>query len=167
MSASPTFGWVPNRRVDLVCYDFDGVMTDNRVLVDETGREAVQVNRADGMAVTALRKLGVPQIILSTETNPVVAARARKLQIPVLQGLEEKSEVLARHLGENGFDAAHTVFIGNDLNDLSAMRLVGLPVAPADAHPAIRSLAVFVTKAKGGEGVIRDFVENYLCAAGA
>ncbi len=164
---SPPYGWTPRRRVDLICYDFDGVMTDNRVLVDETGREAVMVNRADGMAVAALRKLDIPQIILSTETNPVVAARARKLQIPVLQGLEEKGAVLTSYLAENGHDPAHTVFIGNDLNDLTAMRQVGLPIAPADAHPTIRSLAVFVTAARGGEGVIRDFLENYLCAAGA
>lgn len=167
ISFSPTFDWVPHRQVDAVCYDFDGVMTDNRVLVDETGREAVFVNRADGMAVSALRKMGVPQIIMSTETNPVVAARAAKLQIPVLQGLEEKSVVLARYLDDNGFDPARTVFIGNDLNDLSAMRLVGIPVAPADAHSTIRSLACFVTTARGGEGVIRDFVENFLCAVGA
>jgi YrbI family 3-deoxy-D-manno-octulosonate 8-phosphate phosphatase len=157
----------PGRDVSLVCYDFDGVMTDNRVLVDQDGREAVWVNRSDGMAVAAMRRIGVPQVIMSTETNPVVAARGAKLRIPVLQGLDDKAAALADYAGRNGFDLATTVFIGNDVNDLEAMRLVGLPVAPADAHPTIRELAVFVTLARGGEGVVREFFETFLCGSGA
>lgn len=165
MTAVP-YGLAPKKMVSLVCYDFDGVMTDNRVLVDETGREAVFVNRADGLAISAMRKLNIPQFIFSTETNPVVSARAHKLGIPVLQGLDDKAEALSAHLARHGYDAAAAVFIGNDLNDLEVMRMVGYPIAPADAHPTIKSIARHITAARGGEGVIREFFENFLCAAG-
>jgi 3-deoxy-D-manno-octulosonate 8-phosphate phosphatase (KDO 8-P phosphatase) len=159
--------FLPTRTVSLVVYDFDGVMTDNRVLVDETGREAVMVNRSDGLAVSMMRALGIPQVILSTETNPVVAARAGKLRLPVVQGLADKVPALEGYAAEHGYDLAATVYIGNDMNDLEAMRRVGMPIAPADAHPLIRALAVFVTRARGGEGVVREFYESFLCDAGA
>ena len=150
-----------NARFSLLCYDFDGVMTDNRVLVDEEGKEAVWVNRSDGLAISALRKAGIPQVILSTERNPVVAARAKKLDIPVVQGLSDKAATLKSYAQEGGFDLAHIVFIGNDVNDLEAMTLVGCPVAPSDAHPSIIALARHVTKAAGGQGVIREFCETF------
>lgn len=156
-----------NLSPELICYDFDGVMTDNRALIDGDGGEWVWVNRSDGLAVAAMRKLGLNQIILSTETHKVVSARAAKLGIPVLQGLDDKADALARFAAERGLDLARSVFIGNDVNDLDAMRLVGYPVAPADAHPTVRALAVFVTTARGGEGVVREFFESFLCGQGA
>lgn len=146
--------------VDLICYDFDGVMTDNRVWVSEDGREAVAVNRADGMAVAALRQAGLRQIILSTETNPVVAARARKLKIEIIQGLADKAATLTAFTREHDIDLARVAFIGNDLNDLSVMSLVGYPIAPADAHRRVLALACHVTAAKGGDGVVREFCET-------
>lgn len=151
----------PLRLTDLhlICYDFDGVMTDNRVLVTEDGVEAVLVNRGDGLAVATFKKLGLAQAILSTETNPVVAARARKLGIPVLQGLGDKVAALSRFAAEGGYDLARTVFIGNDVNDLGAMGLVGWPVAPADAHASVLKIARIVTQARGGFGVIREFLD--------
>jgi YrbI family 3-deoxy-D-manno-octulosonate 8-phosphate phosphatase len=145
--------------IDLVCYDFDGVMTDNRVLIDEIGREAVFVNRADGLAVAALRRLGVAQVIISTETNPVVTARARKLGIPVLQGQNNKAEALRTYTTKKNHALERTVYIGNDVNDLDAMRAVGFPIAPADAHSSIAAIAKLITRARGGEGVIREFFD--------
>jgi 3-deoxy-D-manno-octulosonate 8-phosphate phosphatase (KDO 8-P phosphatase) len=145
--------------IALICYDFDGVMTDNRVLVDESGREAVMVNRGDGLAVAAFKRQGLAQIILSTETNPVVAARAAKLGIPVLQGLDDKAATLTAWAAQQGFDLARTVFIGNDINDLEVMKLVGWPVAPADAHSQVLAMARIVTNARGGYGVIREFLD--------
>lgn len=158
--SSPTRLRLSVDNLDLICYDFDGVMTDNRVLVDETGREAVFVNRGDGMAIAAFRHLGIAQIIMSTESNPVVAARARKLSIPVVQGLSDKAAALKAHMAEAGADPSRVLYVGNDVNDLAAMRLVGYPVAPADAHPTILALACFVTRARGGEGVIRDLIDH-------
>ena len=146
--------------IDLICYDFDGVMTDNRVFVFQDGREAVAVNRADGLAIAAIRRRGIPQIILSTETNPVVAARADKLGIPAIHGVDDKAIVLTDFAARNDHSLQRTVYIGNDLNDLSAMRLVRYPVAPQDGHLKICDIAVLVTNACGGHGVVREFYET-------
>jgi len=78
--------------IKLIAYDFDGVMTDNKVYVDQNGKETVQVNRADGMGVSEIKKLGIEQIIISTEKNPVVSARAKKLDIYCLQEIENKKD---------------------------------------------------------------------------
>lgn len=144
---------------DLICYDFDGVMTDNRVLVDENGLEAVMVNRGDGLAVGLIAKLGIPQVIISTETNKVVSARGHKLKLFVLQGIENKAQALEEYAQSLKVDLARTVFIGNDINDLEAMLKVGFPVAPNDAHSSVKEIAKLVTKAKGGYGVIREFYD--------
>lgn len=145
--------------LSLVCYDFDGVMTDNRLLLSEDGSESVFVNRGDGLAISMLKKLGVRQIILSTESNPVVAARGRKLGIPVIQGQDDKAAALRTYAAAEGIDLGRAVYIGNDVNDLAAMRLVGHPIAPADAHESIKSVAAFITRARGGEGVVREFFD--------
>ena len=143
----------------LIVYDFDGVMTDNRVLIFQDGTEAVFVNRADGWGVAKLRRAGFRQIILSTETNQVVSARAIKLQIKVLQGCSDKVQELKSFCQINDIDLTKVLYVGNDVNDLDAMRLVGFPVAPADAHPEILKIAKYITKARGGEGVIRELSE--------
>ena len=146
---------------DLLCYDFDGVMTDNRVYVIQSGMEAVAVNRSDGLAVAALRRVGVRQVIMSTEENPVVSVRAAKLKILALQGLDDKAETLNAYVSEHGIDLARTVFIGNDVNDLGVMRIVGFSVAPSDASPTILDIAEHVTRASGGAGVIREFCDTF------
>lgn len=137
-------------------YDFDGVMTDNRVLVDQDGKEAVFVNRSDGLAVGKIKKLGLTQIIISTERNLVVGVRAKKLGLPVRQSVEDKAAAVKKYLSENNFSPAETAFVGNDLNDLEAMRLVGWPIAPADAQPEVKKIAKLVLQTKGGHGAIRE-----------
>jgi len=148
-------------QIDLICYDFDGVMTDNRVLTLEDGTEGVFVNRGDGLAISEFRKSGLPQIIISTEKNLVVSARAKKLKIPVLQGISNKREALQTYARESGYDLENIVYVGNDINDLEVMKIVGYPVAPADAHPEILKLACIVTGALGGAGVIREIYDLY------
>jgi N-acylneuraminate cytidylyltransferase len=150
------------RDIDLVVYDFDGVMTDNRAWVTQNGQESVAVCRADGLGVEAIRARGLPQWILSTEQNPVVRARADKLDIRVLQGIRNKRTALEQLLTEHGWAAERTVFIGNDVNDLEAMRYVGYPMAPQDAHPRARAIAKHVFEASGGAGVVREFAEDVL-----
>ena len=98
--------------------------------------------------------------LLSTEANPVVAARAAKLKLPVLQNCADKAQALARLLAERGLDPARVLFLGNDVNDLAALRLVGWPAAPADAAPEVLALARYVTRAKGGEGVVRELARD-------
>ncbi|MBU2547610.1 MAG: acylneuraminate cytidylyltransferase [Proteobacteria bacterium] len=147
-------------QISLLVYDFDGVMTDNRVLVLQDGTEGVRANRADGLGVSRLRGLGLPQLILSTETNPVVRARAAKLGLEVIDSCRDKRQALADYCREKGYDPARVVFVGNDVNDLEAMRLVGLPAAPADAHPEVLAAARLVTRCRGGDGVIKELSER-------
>ena len=146
------------REFKCIFYDFDGVMTDNRVLVDEEGKESVFVNRGDGYAVAQIKKLGIRQVIVSTEQNPVVERRAEKLGIEVIHGVEDKAETIKDWCCMNNVNVSKTIFIGNDLNDLSAMNIVGFKCAPADAEGEILEIADWISAKKGGEGVIRDFL---------
>ncbi|MUM77635.1 HAD hydrolase family protein [Pseudodesulfovibrio sp. F-1] len=146
-------------RVRLVVYDFDGVMTDNRVFVDQDGRESVAANRSDGLGVGIIRRLGVDQCILSTETNPVVMARADKIGLAAEGGVADKAAALTALAQRRGVSLAEILFVGNDVNDAGAMALAGFCVAPADAHPAAAALAGYVTLARGGRGVIRELAD--------
>jgi len=148
--------------LDLIVYDFDGVMTDNRVLVFEDGTEAVVVNRADGLGINMIKGLSIPQIILSTETNSVVTARAKKIGIPALQGVDDKESALVAHCGKHGYDLDKVLYVGNDINDLDIMVKVGFPVAPADAHEKLMTIAKFTLKSKGGEGVVRELADHLM-----
>ncbi len=149
-------------RVDLVVLDFDGVFTDNRVWVDQEGREAVLAHRGDGMGLALLREAGVRVVVLSRETNPVVQARCRKLGLPVWQGVEDKARLLQRLLAEWGVDPAYTVYLGNDVNDVPCFPLVGWAVVVADAHPQALRAADWVLRTPGGRGAIRELCDLLL-----
>jgi 3-deoxy-D-manno-octulosonate 8-phosphate phosphatase (KDO 8-P phosphatase) len=150
------------KNIDLIVYDFDGVMTDNKVLVFEDGQEAVFCNRADGLAIGEIKKRKVPQVILSTETNKVVKVRAQKLGIEVVCGVADKKVVLVNYCKERGYHLNKTLYIGNDLNDLEAMQAVGHPFAPEDASEAVKNTAEAIIPRKGGDGVIRELFETVL-----
>ena len=145
--------------VDAVVTDFDGVHTDDRVLVGEDGSEYVFANRSDGMGVRLLREAGVPVLILSTEVNPVVAARARKLGVPVLHGVDDKAGALRAWASDAGIALDRIAYLGNDVNDLAALDLVGWPIATADAHPLVRSAARVVLTRRGGDAAVRELAE--------
>ncbi|MFF5437034.1 cytidylyltransferase domain-containing protein [Streptomyces achromogenes] len=142
--------------VDAVVLDFDGTQTDDRVLIDSEGREFVAVHRGDGLGVAALRRSGLKLLILSTEQNPVVAARARKLKIPVLHGIDRKDLALKQWCEEQGIAPERVLYVGNDVNDLPCFALVGWPVAVASAHDVVRGAARAVTTVPGGDGAIRE-----------
>jgi YrbI family 3-deoxy-D-manno-octulosonate 8-phosphate phosphatase len=150
--------------VDAVVTDFDGVHTDDRAYVDSEGREIVAVSRSDGMGVALLRRSGVKLLVLSTEQNPVVAARARKLGVPVLQGLNAKQTALRDWLAIEGLDPERVAYVGNDLNDLGCMALVGWPIAVPDAHPRVRAAARVVLTRAGGAGAVRELCDRVLAA---
>ncbi|MFE2595004.1 cytidylyltransferase domain-containing protein [Streptomyces sp. NPDC059396] len=142
--------------VDAVVLDFDGTQTDDKVMIDSEGRETVTVHRGDGLGIAALRRSGLELLILSTEQNPVVAARARKLQVPVLHGIDRKDLALKQWCDEHGIAPERVLYVGNDVNDLPCFGLVGWPVAVASAHDAVRAGARAVTTTPGGEGAIRE-----------
>ncbi|WP_096715068.1 acylneuraminate cytidylyltransferase [Microbacterium sp. SZ1] len=150
--------------VRAVVTDFDGVHTDDTASVDADGVERVRVSREDGMGVSLLRRAGIPMLILSTEVNAVVRARAEKLRVPVLHGIEDKESALRGWAEENGIALDEIAYLGNDVNDLPAMRIVGWPVAVANAHPRALAEARVVLTRRGGRGAVRELVERVLPA---
>jgi len=148
--------------IDAVVFDFDGVHTDDSVWLDQEGQETVRVSRSDGYGVRLLREAGLRLLILSMETNPVVAQRAKKLQIEVMQGEVDKGSALRTWLTENALDPAKVAYLGNDVNDIPALEQVGWPVVVADAHPTVKLMARIALRAKGGEGAVRELADLIL-----
>ena len=145
--------------IDAFIFDFDGVLTNNLVFVDQDGKESVSCNRSDGLAFDVLRKLKKPSYILSTEKNPIVSARAKKLKIQAIQGVEDKVKELLNLAKTNEYNLNRILYVGNDINDYKAMKLCGYSACPSDSHEKIRSIATFVLQKKGGNGVIRELLE--------
>ena len=150
------------QKVSLVVFDFDGVMTDDHVWVDQDGGEMVMASRSDGMGISLLKKASIQAVVLSTEANPVVSARCHKLGIPVLQGISDKASALKGLLADRGIDSSQVVYLGNDINDLPCFPLVGCAVAVADAHPSIKAAADAVLTKNGGYGAVRELCEQLL-----
>jgi N-acylneuraminate cytidylyltransferase len=153
-------------RVALVIFDFDGVMTDNGVWVDEDGREQARCNRGDGWGIGRLASAGVPMVIVSTEPRSIAAARAAKLRIPCHHNVSDKGAFLRQLFAADGIDPAEVIYVGNDVNDLPAMTLVGFPVAVADAHPAVLRVARLVLEQRGGHGAVRELCDRLLAHRG-
>jgi len=149
-------------KVEMVVFDFDGVMTDDRVWVNQDGTEMVAANRRDGMGIAMLRKAGIPAVVLSTETNPVVAARCRKLGLPLVQGVDDKAAALQALLAEQKIVPGKVVYLGNDVNDLPCFPMVGCAVATADAHPDVLARSDLVLSCRGGFGAVRELCERII-----
>jgi N-acylneuraminate cytidylyltransferase len=149
-------------KVALVVFDFDGVMTDDRVWIDENGHEQVAANRSDGLGLELLLQAGFEVLVLSKETNPVVRARCAKLGLPVIQGVGDKAAVLKELLADRQIDPLQVVYLGNDVNDLPCFELVGCAVVVADAHPSARRRADQVLQTCGGYGAVRELCDLLL-----
>lgn len=150
------------RNIRLVVFDFDGVFTDNRVLVGEDGREAVFCSRSDGLGLDFLRQSGVDCLVLSLESNPVVARRCEKLKLEYRQGCADKWALLEELLREKGIDPRQAAYVGNDVNDLACMERVGLAICVADAYPQVKAAAHWVTRHKGGQGAVREICDLFV-----
>jgi|TARA_B100000315_G_scaffold254945_1_gene297101 YrbI family 3-deoxy-D-manno-octulosonate 8-phosphate phosphatase len=148
------------QQIEAIVFDFDGVLTDNRVYIDQDGREMVCCNRSDGLSFEALKKTGVKLFILSGEAISVVKHRGDKLKIKVIQGCKNKKKTLLDLSRKEEFQLAKTLFVGNDLNDFRAMELCGFSACPADSHPAILKFAQYPLVSKGGHGVVRELTEE-------
>ncbi len=146
-------------RVRLAVFDFDGVFTDNRVWVDEGGQELLAFSRSDGLGLRRLDEVGVEYLIVSTEPNPIVGARARKLRAWCAQGVDDKLGVLEEESRRRGIPLDDTAYVGNDVNDSECLRAVGVPVVPADAWPEVLPLARWVLSRGGGAGCVREFCD--------
>lgn len=149
------------RKIRLIGFDFDGVFTDNMVYVFEDGAESVRCSRGDGIGLQKLKKLGIETVIISTESNPVVSARARKLQIPCVQDCADKRKALKDIAEEIGISLAEVAFVGNDINDLPCLTCVALPIVVQDAHQDVIKLALYQTKNPGGCGAVREICDLF------
>ena len=147
------------KKVELIIYDFDGIMTDNRAIIFSDGTEGVIINRSDGLAVKRIRAMGIPQVIISTEQNGVVLVRAEKLGIPALNDVWDKKSCVIKYCRENNVNLKNTIYLGNDINDLESMKIVGIPMCPKDAYPEIKKISKHVFSCKGGEGVVRELAD--------
>lgn len=149
------------KKIKLLVLDFDGVMTDNRVLVSEDGKEAVFCNRADGLGVEMLQKSGIKVVVISTEKNEVVKARCKKLQIECYNGIDKKIDVFSELVAKFGVDLKEVCFIGNDVNDLECIEKAGIGVAVADSYEKVLKAADYVTSKKGGDGAVREIADLF------
>jgi len=147
-------------KIQLVVFDFDGVFTDNFVYVNQDGSESVRCLRSDGLGLSRLENIGVHLLIVSTESNPVVTTRANKLKIKCLQGVKDKALAIKSICHEMDIELAHVVFVGNDINDIPAFKLVGFPVGVADAYPEVLPYIKIQTHNKGGCGAVREICDR-------
>jgi 3-deoxy-D-manno-octulosonate 8-phosphate phosphatase (KDO 8-P phosphatase) len=147
---------------EVIVFDFDGVLTDNNVYLDQNGKESVCCSRADGLAFEVLNKLKKTTYILSTEKNPVVTARANKLKIQAIQGIKNKVDGIKKLAEQEKFDLQKTLYVGNDLNDYHVMQLCGYTACPSDSHKKIIEISTIKLKTSGGNGVVRELLEDVL-----
>ncbi len=147
------------KKIKLVIFDFDGVFTDNSVFVSQDGVETVKCNRSDGLGISRLKSLNIPCYIISSESNIVVSKRAKKLKIPVFQNVKDKAMTLTSLCNKLKINLENTMFVGNDINDIPALKIVGFPVAVFDAYDEILSHIVYKTKKAGGDGAVREICD--------
>lgn len=150
------------RSIRLAVFDFDGVFTDNRVLTLQDGTEGVFCCRSDGFGIKKLQEAGIESLVISTEVNPVVGVRCRKLNLPYIQGCENKLTALKAEAQRLNITLEQVAFLGNDTNDMECLKAVGFPACVADSHPDIFKLAKYITKIKGGKGAVREFCDLLL-----
>jgi N-acylneuraminate cytidylyltransferase len=148
--------------IDAIAFDFDGVFTDNLVYVMENGDEAVVCNRSDGMGISMLRKSNIALVIISTEKNPVVSVRGAKLNIEVLQGIDDKLPKLQNWASDLGMSMDRVAFVGNDINDVECLRAAGVGIVVADAYPVAVDAADMMLNKNGGHGAVRELADLWL-----
>jgi len=152
------------RAVRLVVFDFDGVFTDNTVYVSENGTETVRCWRGDGLGLQALQRRGIQALILSTEINPVVTVRSRKLKVECIQGCEDKRERLLEVVRDLGLTLDQVAYVGNDVNDLGCLQAVRVPIVVSDAHPSVAEAGRLRTTRPGGHGAVREVCDLLVAA---
>ena len=146
-------------KVRFAVFDFDGVFSDNRVWTNERGEESVACWRGDAYGLRRLEEVGVEHLILSTEVNAAVGARASKIRAECRQAVEDKLPVLEEEVARRGLTLEETAYVGNDVNDAGCLGAVGVPVVPADAWPEVVPLARLVLCRRGGRGCVREFCD--------
>lgn len=155
------------RRVRLLCVDVDGVLTDAGMYYGRDGEVLKKFNTRDGMGLARVRAAGVAVAIISGEDSAIVHARAAKLRIDdVFCGAADKLVAIDDLCARHGLRRDEVAFIGDDLNDLSALERVGLACAVADAADPVQAVAHYVTRRRGGDGAVREVCELLVTSRG-
>lgn len=149
------------KKIDVIFTDFDGVLTDNKFYLDANGDESVRLNRSDGLAFDYLNKIKIPIYIISTEKNSIVKTRAKKLKVKCHSGVSDKKKLIIKLCNKNKYSLSKSIYIGNDVNDLSSIKLCNYSFCPKDSNKIIKRNSKVIMNVKGGEGVIRYLVDNY------
>ncbi len=150
------------RKIKLLVMDFDGVMTDNKVYLDEEGNEMVRCSRADSFSIGMMKKKRIEFLVISTEENKVVKARCRKLCIKCRYGVKNKLPVLKKHIKAMGISPKQVCYVGNDINDLECVKYSGIGCAVKGSHPVLLENADYVTINRGGDGAVREICDMIL-----
>lgn len=149
--------------IQWIVLDVDGVLSDGSLVYTSTGEELKSFSVKDGLGLTAARKSGIKLGIITARVSPMVERRAKELHFDaLLMGHANKTEALRSLCAEHQIDLKTIAYMGDDLNDLGALQLVGLPMAPNNAVPEVKQLAKFISTVNGGQGAVREAVEYIL-----
>lgn len=156
------------RRLRLLALDVDGVLTDGGMYYGESGEELKKFQTRDGMGIKLLQAEGFITAIVTMERTKIVQRRAKKLGIPeVHQGIHDKLAVLRELVVKYGLSLGEVAYMGDDVNDLAALRAVGFAGAPADCMDAVRPVVHYLCRRNGGQGAVREVADLILSARGA
>lgn len=150
------------QKIKLLVLDFDGVLTDNRVLTFQDGREAVFCSRSDSLGIEMLQERGVEAIVISKEKNEVVMARCRKLGVVCKNGVDRKIDIFLNEIKNSGLGKNEVCFVGNDVNDIDCIKAAGIGVAVSDSYESVLAVADYVTQKEGGKGAVREVADLIL-----
>lgn len=148
-------------KIKFIAFDFDGVFTDNKVHVQENGVEFVTCNRSDGLGLQKIWSLGIKTCIVSTESNPVVSARSKKLKIECFQNIHNKKQCIEEICQTYGIHSSELAFVGNDINDIPAFQIAGLRIGVSDCHSDIIPFIDCLTEKPGGRGAVREICDYF------
>jgi 3-deoxy-D-manno-octulosonate 8-phosphate phosphatase (KDO 8-P phosphatase) len=155
------------QNVDTFIFDYDGVMTDGKVILMEEGQPLRMANVKDGYVLQLVVKLGYNVVIISGGFSRSMENRFASLGIKdVFLGVKNKDLVLKEYLDKHGIDPGHVVYMGDDIPDYKVMKMVGIPVCPADAAEEIKAISIYISDRNGGEGCVRDIIEQVLKVQG-
>jgi len=149
-------------KVKAVIFDFDGVFTDNKVIIFEDGQESVICNRGDGFGIEKIRKFDIHLFVISNENNTIIKHRCKKLKINCSIGIENKLSELKNLLSKNNIDPLKAIYVGNDENDVDCMKYVGCPVSVNDAVDSVKQVSKIILSSNGGNGAVREICELVL-----
>ncbi|MDP3764353.1 MAG: HAD hydrolase family protein [bacterium] len=150
------------RQLKLIAFDFDGIFTDGKVIVDQHGNESVICSRKDTLRFPELRKHGVDLVVISKEKNPVVTKRCEKMKVDCLQGVDEKLIAFKQLLQARNLSIVEIAFMGDDINDMECLKFAGLAFTVADGHVECMAIADYVTSRKGGDHAVREVCDLIL-----